>query len=378
MANIVDYIDWRGDITFSQCPFNHIDSLILCQIMYMDFENIVSEKVRTTTKLSTVSKAFDDNKKYKEKLGSLINSDTISFFIKVGKTKRFENILLCAYRNSIDTEKELQFASMSALLPTGELCIIFRGTDDTIIGWKEDFNMCFKSHVPAQSCALEYLTEVCSQYNRKTYVMGHSKGGNLAVYASAFSPQKFSRRFIAIYENDSPGFLPELYDDPKFVAISTKICSVTPEASVVGILLQKAHSTTYINSSEKNAIMQHDIFSWQIICTDFVLAENQNITSVVTKKTVDTWIAKLDTQEREQFINDLFSVLNASKSQTLLGITSDWVASSVLILKAMSALDKKTKDSIYNILKILLHSVQVSLPPLKDLFSYGNQKIATK
>ncbi len=378
MGNISDYIAWRGDITFKQSPFNHVDSLILCQLLYARLDTIVSDSVHNFITLAAVSKIYSDTKMYKENLGALINDDTGNFLVQVGKSERFSEVKLFAFENSISKEAQLQFAAMSALLPTGELCIIFRGTDDTIVGWKEDFNMSFISPIPSQVHAVQYVHKICAHHNKKTFLMGHSKGGNLAVYASSFCDKKISKRITTIYDNDGPGFLPEVCEKKCFIENSKRVHSVIPEASIVGILLTKKNNPRYIKSSEKSGILQHDIFSWQIVGTELIQADKQDITGVVAESTVATWLTEVSIENRKKFIDQLYDVLCSTGANTLLELTDDWVKSSVVIIKTMNNLDKKTKDGIYAIIKILLHAVQINLPPLKDFFINGQQKINSK
>ncbi len=371
MANIDDYILWRGDISFKVSPFNHIDSIVLCQILYAQLDTIVPSDLKKTISLSTAAQNYFDSKLNKINLGALINKKTADFFYSVGQSERFSNILLCGFRNIYDEKKEIQFAAMSALLPTGELCVIFRGTDDTIVGWKEDFNMSFLSPVPAQEHALTYLEDVSAHFYKKIYVMGHSKGGNLAVYSSAFCNSKTSKKIISVFDNDGPGFLKEINDQKCVKHNSKRVHSVIPESSIVGILLERHNKPTYILSSEKSSILQHDIFTWQLECNQFIIAPKQNITGEVTSKAVETWLHSISKEKREEFVNDLFSVLSATKAKTLQELNDDWVKNSMLIIKKMRDMDKDTKNKTYEILKVFFHAVQINIPPLKDLLLHG-------
>ncbi len=371
MGNISDYIIWRGDIPLKVKPFNQIDNLILCQLLYAQLDSIVPESLTSKVSLAKASKIYFEKKLHKKNLGVLLNNETANLLKAAGESQRFSNILLCGFENIIDKNSEVQFAAMCALLPTGQLCVVFRGTDDTLIGWKEDFKMSFTYPVPAQELAVKYLEKACIRYKKTTYIMGHSKGGNLAVHAAAFCSQKIGKKIAVIYNNDGPGFFSETCKKIEFRAIEKRIHTVLPESSIVGILLTQPSKPTYIESSEKNGISQHDIFSWKLQGPKIKVAECQNPLSVLTEKTVNTWLAEVGPKDREKFINELFEVLSVTNATTLLELTENWLESSVAVIRTMNKLDKKTKDQIYKIIGLLFHSIHVNLPPLKEFFSRG-------
>ncbi len=368
MSNITDYISWRGDISFKVNPFNHVDSLVLCQLMYANVETIIPHSFSDRISLKQLSCKYFESDIHQENLGALINENTADFLKNVGNTERFSGVTLCGFTNIIDYKLEAQFAAMCAILPTGEVCIIFRGTDDTLIGWKEDFNMSHTFPVPSQTMALDYLQDAFFHLKKRMYVMGHSKGGNLAVYASAFCDAKVSKKIISIFDNDGPGFLPEVYNKHEFNQISSKIITVIPESSVVGILLKKVNTPRFIVSSETSGISQHDIFSWQIECTTIIAAKSQNQASILAAKTVETWLSELEVDERKKFVQEFFKVLAATDASTLLELKQNWLHCSVAVLKTMSTLDKHTKDQIYKIIMLFFKALHVNLPPIKDFF----------
>ncbi len=371
MGNISDYVAWRGDISFKVSPFNHIDSLILCQILYADLEQIVPKSFTSKISLCDVGKMYFNNGHHEKKLGALINKDTASLLKSVSEATRYSKIQICALVNTIDTYNDTQFGAMCALLPTGELCVIFKGTDDTLAGWKEDFNMCHTFPIPAHGLALEYLENACSKFNKKTYVMGHSKGGNLSVYASAYANQKTSKKIIAVFDNDGPGFLPEYYNDEAFIKNASRVQTIIPESSIIGILLNRVNKPRYIESSEKSGVSQHDMFTWKLLGTKLQYIDEQSASALVATKTVDTWLNTVAVEDRKEFISELFNVINSTQATTLLELSENWVKCSVTVLRTMNSLDKTTKERIYQIIMHLFHSLHVNLPTLKDFFSHG-------
>ena len=208
MANMLDYVFWRGDLTFENVPFNEIDALILCQITYLNFDNIISrdftEKAISLKDLNTVLSRSENLEKIKN-VGAMINMDSWNLFTKAALSVRFGSLKAWGFVNKIDREKEEQFAAVTYTYSGDKKnknkfnCIVFRGTDDTIVGWKEDFNLGYMETVPAQNDALSYVKEVCSKVKGPIKIAGHSKGGNLAIYSSTFSEEKIQKRIQDIY-----------------------------------------------------------------------------------------------------------------------------------------------------------------------------------
>ena len=150
MANIIDYIAWRGDLPFSVVPFNDIDSLILCQISYLDFSGIVNENFKNCVTLKDAAERFRNAKDFskRRKVGAMINSLTADLLFAAAASRRFGNVKVCGYTTRFDPKKEEQFSAMTFLTGDKYAFVAFRGTDDTIIGWKEDFNMGVLKTVP--------------------------------------------------------------------------------------------------------------------------------------------------------------------------------------------------------------------------------------
>ena len=178
MANIQDYIEWRGDLSFEQTPFCNVDALILCQISYLNFDRLLPDyDFNYSQKLSELAELFENAKDFKKRseTGLLINKKTAPFFLSLAKCRRFENILATGYVSKIDLSIEEQFAAISYKLPDGTNFVCFRGTDDSIVGWKEDFNLATETEVPAQKDAVEYLEKAAKNLKGKLRIGGHSK-----------------------------------------------------------------------------------------------------------------------------------------------------------------------------------------------------------
>ncbi len=270
LANMLDYIDWRGDITLDQSPFNDIDNLIFTQLCFMDFDSIVpSFNEKGSITIEDAAKIFaSSNKAAVKNMGVLLPSYIVSLFIKASESPRFRNMRLTKYINDIDYNKQQQFSALTIILGDGSNYIVFRGTDDTIVGWKEDFNMGFLTPVPSQHTSVKYVNGVADELVGSIMIGGHSKGGNLAVYSSVYCNNEIKKRITHIFNNDGPGFTNEIMSTDEYKTVSDRIKTIVPESSVVGMLLEHEEKYTIVKSTQVG-ILQHDAFSWEVLGTKF-------------------------------------------------------------------------------------------------------------
>ena len=178
--------------------------------------------------------------------------------------------------NKIEVENEKQFSAITIIMPDNTLYVSFRGTDNTIVGWKEDFNMSFKSHIASQISAKEYLNMIAELYpNKKIRVGGHSKGGNIAVYSAIFATPQIRDRIINVYNNDGPGFCEDILETQEYQEMINKVHTYIPQSSIIGRLMNHKEKYTIIESTQKG-IMQHDLYSWQILGKEFIIGGTAN------------------------------------------------------------------------------------------------------
>ena len=222
--------------------------------------------------------------------------------------RRFRDMKLNCYINLVEKEWETQFSAITFILDDGTLFLAFRGTDETIIGWKEDFNMAFQEAVPAQLLAQDYVREVAAEYVMPLRLGGHSKGGNLAVFAAARSTPDIQQRILEIYNNDGPGFTDYLMGDPGYLAMVPRIKTYVPQSSVIGMLLEHEEPYTIIKSNQVS-VLQHDPYSWEVMGPNFVPMQSITADSQFVNQTIKAWIASMDTQERNRLVDALFGLL---------------------------------------------------------------------
>lgn len=366
MANIIDYIDWRGDIDFTASPFNEIDAVILCQITYLNFEGLIpSEFCKKGVTLRQIAQSFSAAPDVEDRsdTGALINRETFDLFIKAANSNRFGSIEASGFINKIDLQKEEQFAAATFRIRKAgkknpSVCIVYRGTDDTIVGWKEDFNLGYKETVPAQKDALEYLEKAASFFAGRISIAGHSKGGNLAIYAAVNAGKKIQNRLFTVYNNDGPGFSEGFFRTEEYLGIREKIRSYFPQLSIIGMLF--CHDSVYTTvESDNEGLYQHDPFSWHTQALNFVRKEDTTEQSKFIASTVNQWIQEIPTEEREVFIEAIFSVLNSTKAKTNSELSSNMFSSAKTMFKSYSRLSPQTRSTVGKVLQ-LLFKVSVS------------------
>lgn len=348
MANVCDYIKWRGDLDLEKSDFNEIDNLILSRFSYFPFDNIIEENEVVTIK--ELGERF--NKQDINKL-PILWKDDVDLFPLMGQSKRFGEMLATKYINKIDVEQEKQFSAITVLMPDDTIFVSYRGTDNTIVGWKEDFNMSFKSHIASQISAKEYLEIIAKEYpDKKIRIGGHSKGGNIAVYAATFVSNEIKDRIINVYNNDGPGFCEDVIETPEYQETIKKVHTYIPQSSIIGRLMNHKEKYTVVESVQKG-IMQHDLYSWQVLGKEFVTLKELTDGSEFVDKTIKGWLENVEPAKREQVIDVVFDILNATDAQTMKELKSNWFSNGRAIMTSYKNIDNETKDMIWQTLNAL-------------------------
>lgn len=354
MANIEDYLAWRGDLTFDRDPFNEIDNLILAQLAYVDLKNIIpaagsGEKI---TLKQACRDFFELNDEQELELVKSFIWYAPFFMRKAAQTERFGNIILSNYAVYNDTEKEVQFGAFLAELGDGSVYVDFMGTDDSLIGWKEDFNMSFIQPIPSQLEAAAYVNEVVSQGRKKIRLGGHSKGGNLAIYAAVKANPKVKKRIIDVYNNDGPGFDRKMIESSEYQEMLPKIKTIVPQHSVVGMLLEHEEEYMIVKSSQ-TGVMQHDAMTWQVIGNNFETVPRVDDASRALNEALSRWINGMSREQRSEFVETLFAIITSSGATKLSDLSADRFSFAGSVIKMYGSLDRKTKIMLRRMLKSL-------------------------
>ena len=238
---------------------------------------------------------------------------------QAAQSTRFGFSRLYLYRDLLIPEQETQFAAVTFLLDDGSAFLAFRGTDYSLVGWKEDFNMSFQQTVPAQRLALQYVRDVAAEYLAPLRLGGHSKGGNLAVFAAARCGPMLQKRILEVYNHDGPGFTEYMMGDPGYVALVPRIKTYVPQSSVIGMLLEHEEPYTVIRSKTVS-LLQHDPYSWEVMGRDFVQMQQITKESRFVDATIKTWFADMTNQERNQLVDVMFALLGTGGVDNALDI----------------------------------------------------------
>ena len=355
MANIIDYIKWRGDVDFVYSPFNEVDGLIFAELSYIPFELVIKDS-KNGEKLSVLAKRFFALSKAESKIGAIIPEEKIRETFKLASESiRFKNVKLKNYLSITSKEEEKQFCGMCFEINRNFYCVAYRGTDDTLVGWKEDFNMSFNAPIPAQLEAKKYLEEVAMQTKKQICVCGHSKGGNLASYASLTASERIKKKIAVVYSFDGPGFRNDFLESINDDVIKTKTIKFLPKSSIIGMIYDPVGTCVYIKSEGKG-LYQHDAYNWQIINTKFETVNSLDKTSIETHNLLNKWTASMSKEERSEFVEALYKLVTVNDTATLSDIASDKFKFILGILKTdgktkkvfISAINRLIKEKYFN------------------------------
>ncbi|HHV11034.1 MAG TPA: DUF2974 domain-containing protein [Clostridiales bacterium] len=354
MGNILDYVLWRGDLSFDASPFNEVDNLILSKLSYLNFTGIVRADQSYGIPLDQAAKAyFALGKNGNIQPGDIMKEELLELFRLMADSRRFSELILSNYDEQIDLEKEMQFAALTIHLGNHCSYVAFRGTDDTLVGWKEDFNMSVMEVVPSQKEALAYYLRIAKTYENHRFILGgHSKGGNLAVFAAVHAPQQEQARITAVYNNDGPGFHRSMFQREEYKRIAERIVTIIPQSSIIGMLLEHEDNYTIVKSSQKG-FLQHFGYNWEVQGTSFVHLKNITQESQLLDITLRRFLYSLSIERRAQFTDTLFEILASNENRTLNDIRVGSIRALKAMLKTYESLDKDVKKAVNSTLTLL-------------------------
>lgn len=307
MADMLDYVRWRGDLPFTVSPPNEVDALIFSTLSYITFRGRAEIHPDEAISLHDAAEEFFS---FPEPPDYVRGNGDLNLFKAAGESVRFGAVKVTEYRTKFIEERDTQFAAVTFLLNDGSLFISFRGTDNTLVGWKEDFSMSFRSVIPSQALAKQYLQDVLMTHAGPVRVSGHSKGGNVAVYAVAQNAPVIRNRVLEIYNHDGPGFSKEFLAAPGYQAILPKIRTYLPQGSMIGMILYREETPIIIKSHE-TGIMQHDPFSWELCGTELTRMDALVSNAVFFHLTIENWLAGFNMDDRMRLVNMLYDLLTA-------------------------------------------------------------------
>lgn len=344
MANMNDYLIWRGDIPITpKFKFNEIDSMILARFSYLRFDKIKLNKAENIASISDKMKKLSNDE-------FLYNGDR-ELIINLGNSNRFNQMMVTDYEKNTDERIEKQFGAITIHISEKEMYISYIGTDSTLTGWKEDVNMGFMENVPCQIAGKEYLEKVANQYpNKKIRIGGHSKGGNVAIYAAITTSKEIQNRIIKVDNYDGPGFNTKIIDKFENSKIMNKIETYIPQDSIIGRILNHKEKVTVSLSNEK-LIMQHDIYSWQVHRDKMLKSEKNTEISENVSETFKEWVNYSTAFQRQVMFDSLFELFYSTDAKTFGEMKRTMSKSFPKILNKYKELEEDDRKMMLNMMK---------------------------
>ncbi|MBR4341471.1 MAG: DUF2974 domain-containing protein [Lachnospiraceae bacterium] len=354
--NIISYLEWRGDISIARLPLCEADYAVIGCCSYFPFDGIVPEDFESApvsmwnaiNRLRELESLEGDGRCFHY-------SEDDEMTARLMTSPRFTSLGLIGFRNKIDVEKEEQFSAMTILLPNNQTMIVFRGTDKTLTGWKEDFNMMYLDSIPSQQDALKYLEESASHSHGDIYVCGHSKGGNLAMYSAAYCSDEVKGRIKEIVNLDGPGFSKERIESKEFLSIRDRLRTFVPQQSIVGMLLEHREKHSVVHSS-KIAFWQHSLYSWEVRRGDFIRETDVKTLSRNVDATLKNWLLSMDKEKREKMIEGFWSVVESAGVNDIQDLFT--LKSTANMMKKVGKIDDETREIMRETTRLFLKAIK--------------------
>ena len=365
MANMLDYLRWRGDLKLTADSLNDVDLLVLAQLSYVNFEPLVPNggdmacRVHIGRACAQLAQA-DPQGQSIHQIGYLWagNRQLIDL---LADCPRFSPLEMAGYESILDQQAQTQFGAAAYLLPDGGAVVAFRGTDDSLAGWKEDMNLAFSDPVPAQLEAVSFLERAAQAVEGPLYPCGHSKGGNLAVYAAACAPAEVQERIARVLSFDGPGQSQTLTASAGYERVRDRLRLYVPHFSVVGMLLE--HEEAYqVVASDGASLMQHNAFSWQVLGRGFVPEEAPSPESAAANRVLRQWIKGMDDQARRRFSQAVYDLLTASQASTLDQLAQSPLQAARAALRELYQMNPDEKQTFHTALNALFTLSLKGLP----------------
>lgn len=340
--DIIDYLKKYGNSSFDELEFNEVDSVILCQLAYFDYSNtpICNKNLNYTLK------EFLNIDYTKQRVRGIWDPKRNDVFARTLKSaKRFYTMKLGFHTSEISKEAQKQFSAVIFHIKDDIYYISYRGTDSHIVGWKEDFNLGYLENIPSQLASVEFFENFAKGNPGTYYIGGHSKGGNLAIYASVMAKNEYKQNIIKVYNHDGPGFLPTFYQKEEYISIKDKINKSIPKSAIVGLLLEQNDDYQVVDC-KSILLLQHDLFKWMVDENHLKYVSETTKFSRHTRKSVSNWIYEMDLETRETVINAIYSLIAESNDERISQFLKHGFKNIFIMRKKLNGFDPKVKKVI--------------------------------
>ena len=368
--NIIDYIKWRGDLSLKNDAFNEVDNLCVAQMSYTKLDKYLDLDSNVSIKEAS-DIFFDHTTETKVKASKSFTGLAPMVLKEMANSSRFKDMRIHHFASIADKEKTLQFCAFQVDLDSKTTYVVFRGTDDTLVGWKEDFNISYEV-TNAQEMAADYVNKYLSS-NRKYIFGGHSKGGNLAIYAASKAPKKIKKKILTIYSNDGPGLNDDFIILDDFKDILDKCIKIVPEYDFIGMIFDNDIIDHIVVKSDQFAILQHDAMSWLVEGNHFIKAKSLSPESKVIKKAFNEFMKEASPDQRKEFINELFNSFEALKVKNISELNKVTFSAFVNAAKKLISMDESARETGNKLIKVFTKLMQYEV----DSISQSIQEAAT-
>ncbi len=380
MDNMTKYLKWRSDLSFSKCKLNEVDFALFSQVvmipykLYIDMPEINTNDSCTMYELALLISEKKEN--FIKNMGLIMPPQLVDVIIKMGLSNRYKDLVIRNYESQIDVNKEVQFTALTIDLDENTRVVVYSGTDDTVIGWKEDFNMMFAYPTEAQSISVKYLKRVYE--NKKLYITGHSKGGNLCLYSALNIKEEIFKDIIKVYCYDAPGLNYEFENEKEIKQRSKKILEFVPQTSIIGALFNH-YGTEIVVKSNYLGLYQHDLLSWEVDVDSFLKVETRDNDSIYIENKLKKMLVEMEQVTKEEFVEVGYGVFMRTNSETLTDVYNNKVSfvkeylnikkeEKRMMEKILSSfiVDKIVLKNIYQVIKETFDKTKEKKKYLKD------------
>lgn len=352
MANVMDYIKKYGDISFCDMPFGEADNVALCGMYYMPFDKVVSDSFEDEpVDYKTASdEIFELRERKHTPVGLVLLKNISEQMVLMSKYKRFQEMKVVAAVRVYEKAPAVQFEAATFLLPDGKIVVLFKGTDDTLTGWKEDFDILTKKGIPSNRLSIEYLEKTAKKFDGNIIVCGHSKGGFIAQYAALYSSKEVRDRIEVVYNDDGPGFWDYSYlESETYAEMLPKYRHFVPQSSFIGMMLAHDNDYEIIKSNQILGPLQHDLNSWQFSGKKLVRAEELTDMGKMNDGVLRDLVGGLDDESEKVLDTVLDKVLSGVNQTGLLDVKKNFVPALKGGVEAWRSLDRDTQKKFLKI-----------------------------
>lgn len=367
MANVIDYIKRYGGDSFCDVPFGEADNVALCGMYYMPFDEVVSPDFddEPVAFQDACEKIFDLRGRQHKPVGLILLKNISEQMMEMSKYKRYQEMKVVGAVRVYEKAPAVQFEAATFLLPDGKVVVLFKGTDDTLIGWKEDFDILTKKGIPSNKLSIDYLEKVAEKYSGDIIVCGHSKGGFIAQYASLYSSKKVRDRIIKVYNNDGPGFWDYKYlESEVYAEMLPKYRHFVPQSSFIGMMLAHDNDYCIIKSNQVLGPLQHDLNSWQFVGRKLQRVDDLTDMGKLNDAILHDIVGGLDEESEKVLDQVLDKVLSGVNQNGLLDVKDNLIPALRGGAEAWRSIDKDTQRKFMKIFSgapSIMHKNQVKI-----------------